>query len=67
VHLSRILFLPKICDLFLDKIPTCLTAGGPARRQAGFRTFAGASFGVCGFSFKATPVFWDLLGLAICL
>jgi len=39
----------------------------PARRQAGFRTFAGASFGVCGFSFKATPVFWDLLGLAICL
>jgi len=36
-------------------------------RQAGFRTFAGASFGVCGFSFKATPVFWDLLGLAICL
>jgi len=64
----------------LDKIPTCPTAGGPARRQAGlpdgrvcpcpqagFRTFAGASFGVCGFSFKATPVFWDLLGLAICL
>jgi len=27
----------KICDLFLDKIPTCPTAGGPApaRRQAG--------------------------------